>query len=222
MKKKRNIQILISVLAYILIVGAIYVAMVKRDFSEQRNHLEYFVGMACGLLAGFAVVGLVLWLIRKLGGKIGCKCKDNSYDERQLLARGQAYKYAFFTMIGYVVFAGFLKEIAEQPLLMSFAGMWLGVCIAVAVFAIVCILNDAYMNLYENAKGIILLFGFIGVMNFGIGIWNVWNRKVQILKNGCLSIDSINLIVGGLFLILLFVFVGRAIYNNRQLAQDEE
>lgn len=189
--------------------------------KAQSHTPAYFLGMACGVLAGLAFVALMMWIIRKAGGKFGCKNQENSFDERQLLARGQAYKYAFFTMLCYISIVGLLKELADVTLFMSFAGMWIGVCLSIAVFAVVCILKDAYMNLYENAKGVIMMFAGIGLMNVVVGI-RIFTGEKPLVENGTLSVDSINGITGILFLIILVVFVGRVIYNNRQLEEDEE
>ena len=191
-------------------------------FAKAQSHTPaYFLGMACGLMAGLGFVALMMWIIRKAGGKFGCKNKENSFDERQLLARGQAYKYAFFTLLCYMSIVGLLKELADVSLLMSFAGMWIGVCLSIAVFAVVCILKDAYMNLYENAKGVIMMFSAVGLMNLLVGI-RIFTGDRPLVENGILSMDTINVITGILFLIILVVFVGRVIYNNRQLEEDEE
>lgn len=190
--------------------------------GKAENHTPaYFLGMACGLLAGLGFVALMMWIIRKAGGRFGGKNKENSFDERQLLARGQAYKYAFFTMAGYMVFVGLLKELANQSLLMSFAGLWIGVCLSIAVFAVVCILKDAYMNLYENAKGVIMMFSAVGLINLVVGM-RIFVDGKSIVENGTLSVDMINMITGFLFVVILIVFIGRVIYNNRQLEEDEE
>lgn len=217
MKKKKISRILICVILYAITVVLVYMALEKKGGRSPA----YFLGMACGVIAGLAFVALMMWLIRKAGGRFGCKNKENSFDERQLLARGQAYKYAFFTLLCYISLVGLLKELADVSLLMSFAGMWIGVCLSIAVFAIICILKDAYMNLYENAKGVIMMFSAVGLMNVLVGI-RIFTGDKKLVVNGTLSMDSINAITGVLFLVILIVFAGRVIYNNRQLEEDEE
>ena len=99
--------------------------------------------------------------------------------------------------------------------------MWIGVCIALGVFAITCILKDAYMNLYENAKGVIMMFSVIGLLNVALGL-RVFLHKGSLLENGVVSLDSTNLVAGILLLVIVVVFIGRVIYNNKQLEEDEE
>lgn len=187
-----------------------------------EHSIYYLLGMICGVVAGLLFVVLAAKIIRKMGGKFGgCRMKEDAYDERQLLARGQAYRNAFFTLLAYVVVAGVLNDLANIHVLMSFAGMWIGACISIGVFAISCILKDAYMNLYENTKGVIMMFSLVGVLNMAIGIPTILENG-SLLENGVVSLESLNLMVGILFLVILAVFCGRVIYNNKQLEEDEE
>ncbi len=183
--------------------------------------IYYLLGIICGVAVGLAFVALLVYLTRKMGGKVDLECKKGAYDERQLLARGVAYKYAFFTlMIGMVIIA-LMEEIAGIRLFMSMTGVWVMVCISLAVFATICILKDAYMSLYENVKGVVIMFSAIGILNIAIGIGNIVDGT-PLIENGVLSVRCTNLIVGLLFIYILPVFIGRVIYNNKQLEEDEE
>lgn len=95
------------------------------------------------------------------------------------------------------------------------------VCISLAVFATICILKDAYMSLYENVKGVVIMFSAVGILNIAIGIGNIVDGT-SLIENGVLSVRCTNLIVGLLFIYILPVFIGRVIYNNKQLEEDEE
>lgn len=181
--------------------------------------LEYYLGVVIGMATGFILVALLMWIIRKMGGKVGFKNCKESYDERQMIARGQAYKIAFFTLMFYMCIVSFISEFSGNPLLMSFTGIWIGVCLSISVFAISCIIKDAYMSLYENAKGIIMMFLVVGISNIGIGILNL--EKHPIIENDALSIHCINLIVGIMFLIILVVFCGKLLYDTRNTKEEE-
>ena len=61
--------------------------------------LEYSIGLVCGIICALLFAAVVIRIIRKMGGKVEFGCRKKSYDERQLLVRGQAYKSAFFTML---------------------------------------------------------------------------------------------------------------------------
>ena len=181
--------------------------------------LETYLGAVIGIVTGFIFVAFLAWLIRKMGGKFGCKNCKESYDERQMIARGQAYKTAFFTLMFYMCIVSFISEFSGNPLLMSFTGIWIGVCLSIIVFAIVCIIKDAYMSLYENAKGIIMMFLAVGISNIGIGILNL--EKQPMIENEALSIHCINLIVGITFLIILAVFCGKLLYDKQNTKEEE-
>lgn len=188
----------------------------------KEKSLEYYLGIVIGIAMGLALVVFLKWIIQKMGGKVevgGRKCKE-SYDERQMLARGQAYKTAFFTLLLYLCIVAVISEFSGIPLLMSFAGTWVGICLSIAVFAIVCILKDAYMSLYENTKGIIMMFSVIGIVNTGIGILHFYEKRPMI-EDGMLSIYCINLIVGIMFLIILAVFCGKLLYDKRNAKEEE-
>lgn len=189
--------------------------------EEGAMSIYYLLGVICGVALGLVLVAVLVWLIRKLGGKIDLERKKDAYDERQMLARGVAYKYAFFTLMIGMMNISLLGEVAGIKLFMSMAGVWLMVCISLAVFATICIVKDAYMSLYENVKGVVIMFSAVAILNLVIGIGNLI-YGMPILENGVLSVHYMNLIVGLLFVYILPVFIGRVIYNNKQLEEDEE
>lgn len=188
----------------------------------EHHKVGYMLGMICGFVAGLLIIFVLSRLIRKMGGKFGTfKCgKEGAYDERQLQARGKAYKVGFFSLILYVTVASILGDMCNIPLLMSFGGLWIGVCIAIFVFATVCIWEDAYMSLQENAKGINMMFLFVGVLNLLTGIVNV-REGIPFLDNGRISYRYTNLIVAVLFLALILMFDLKLLYNKKQ-EDDEE
>lgn len=201
--------------------GTFNVSMEYNVKEEGAMSIYYLLGVICGVAFGVALVAGIMWLTRKMGGKIDFDCKKGAYDERQMLARGEAYKYAFFTLMIGMVIITLLGEIAGIKIFMSMAGVWLMVCISLAVFATICIMKDAYMSLYENVRGVVIMFSAVAILNLAIGIGNLVHG-MPLLENGVLSVRCTNLIVGVLFVYILPVFIGRVIYNNKQLEKDEE
>lgn len=199
-----------------------------------KENIWYVLGLAAGIAMGLVAMVFITWIAKKAGGKFGvfCKEKEKVYDERQSLARGQAYKVGFFTLIIYVMIAAVLDEIFDIHILMSFSGMWIGVCLSIAIFAIICILKDAYMSLQENARGIIIVFGCVGIMNICCGLmpYLLHGEKIietaqavrneKIYEYAKLSLRSVNLTAGILFLILIAVFAGKLWYDKKH--EDEE
>lgn len=188
----------------------------------EQHSVSYVVGMICGFVAGLLIIVVLSRLIRKMGGKFGTfKCgKEGAYDERQLQARGKAYKVGFFFMLIYVTVASILGDVCNIPLLMSFGGMWIGVCIAIFIFATICIWEDAYMSLQENAKGINMMFLLVGVLNLITGIINM-RDGLPFIENGAISYRYTNFICAVLFLALTLMFDLKLLYNKKQ-EDDEE
>ncbi len=188
----------------------------------EEHSVSYVVGMICGLAAGFLAVAVFAWLIRKLGGKFGSfKCnKQDQYDERQLLARGKAYKAGFFILIIYVTIAGILGDLCGIRLLLSFGGIWIGVCFAIFCFAAICIWEDAYMSLQENVKGINMMFLLVGLLNLVTGVITI-RDKIPFVENGRISYHYTNLIVAILFLALTLLFNLKLLYDKRQEENEE-
>lgn len=188
-----------------------------------RRSGYYYLGMLSGFVFAIFIIIILRWIVGKMGGRIEVPCKKDSYDERQLLARGKAYKFAFFTLIFYMSIISLVSEFNGISWFMSFCGIWLGVCLSIMVFAVICILEDAYMSLYENAKGVIMVFTVVAVMNMGVAVRIILDREGHpLLENGKISVDYLNLVVGVMFCIILAVFCGKVIYNKKHLDEEEE
>ena len=196
---------------------------VNAKAPDETYSFEYVAGLICGMICGVLFLAGIIWLIQKVGGKLQFRCKKDSYDERQLLARGQAYKSAFVTLMIYVGIIAFLNDALGIELFMSWGGMMLGICISLMVFATICIVKDAYMSLYENTKGIIMTYSLVALANIIPGICGIVNGEFLWLENGKISMTCINIMVGMLFLILLIVFGAKVIYNRKHSDEwDEE
>lgn len=186
-----------------------------------EHNLGMVVGSVCGFFVGLALVWVLVKIVKKFGGKVDFLCKKDSFDERQLLARGKAYRAAFFTLVGYVVVLALIAEMSKNFILLSIGGLWLGIMISLLVFAITCILKDAYMSLYENAKGVLILFVIVALLNFGLTAGNI-AHGMKLIEDNQLSGSSINLMIGIIFIIIAAVFAGKLLYDKKQEQEDEE
>ena len=190
---------------------------------EKESSLEYIFGFIIGIACGILLIWILSKGIRKVGGKVEMRrtlFNKDSYDERQVIARGKAYKVGFYTLLIYVLAIAMLDEMMNISIFMSLGGIWLGGCIALFLFAIVCIREDAYMSLYENPKGVILLFLLIGIINLIPGVLFIMNGSV--LENGVLSSKCMNLESGILLLLIMFIFAAKVTYNNKHMDEEDE
>ena len=110
-------------------------------------------GVAVGIVFGL-ILAIALIMIANKNRKI-----KTEYDERQLRVRGDAYRYAFYTVVIWEVFLFILAcdeiRLPIPEYVLHFAGILAGVI----VLSSYCIWKDAYWGLNNNRKryGIILV-----------------------------------------------------------------
>ena len=113
--------------------------------------------MSAGVAVGIFVGLIVAFVMIKLANS-NRKVKSE-YDERQLRVRGDAYRYAFYTVVIWeavlIVLAYGDFHLPVPDLALHFAGIIAGVI----VLSTICIWKDAYWGLNNNRKryGIILV-----------------------------------------------------------------
>ena len=148
--------------------------------------MEYKMGIFCGALTG-VLVGLLFVALMKHKKVIDCH-----FDERQELARGQAFKYSFFVLVAAVLCYGALDTIFGLP------------CDTLTVFAAVCIRKEAYLSLHEKPGKVMALFAGIAAFNISIGAVYLINGSM--VENGVLTFRSTNLICGVMLLIIMGIY----------------
>ncbi len=113
------------------------------------------VGICVGLIIAFALI-----FIANNNRKV-----KTEYDERQLRIRGDAYRFAFYTVVIYEVIL-LVVEIGGFTLpLESYVIHFAGILLGILVLSGICIWKDAYWGLNNNRKryGIILVVA--GLLN---------------------------------------------------------
>ena len=219
MKKNLIVRLIIGI-----ILGIVFALIMEKEqlqeMGSSMHSLAYVLGIISGVLCGLALVAFIMWLVKKMGGKVDLEHR-NAYDERQLVVRGKAYKAAYLTLTAYMIIFAILDDLMEIMLFMSVGGIWLGICLSILVFAVICIVEDAYMSLYENAKGIILLLSFVAIVNLVVGCINLWHG-LPLVTDGGLSVTTVNLMMGLLYLVISIVLCGKIIYNKKHPEEDEE
>ena len=90
---------------------------------------------------------------------------NNKYDERQLIARGQAYKVAFITLCSYLVITLLLDTIFNKLFADYTLTVAIGIIIATVFFSVTCIRNEALFDLNQSYKTYFLQLGSILLIN---------------------------------------------------------
>ena len=169
--------------------------------AEERMGIA--VGLMVGLVAGLLVVAM---LFRK-------KVLDCTFDERQERARGIAFKYGFFTLMGSVFIYG-VSELVVGRWCDALAGGCLCIAAGIMVFAVTCILEEAYLSLRERPRRIMTLFVLLALVNLGLGAVQAAGGKL--VENGILTFRAVNLVVGAMTLVILMVYIVNILLSGRE------
>ncbi len=146
-------------------------------------------------IIAFVVLVVIIGVISRLSNKKESK----QYDERQLLARGNAYKYGFITFAFEIWFGIFLFDsdmlnlLPVTPSFLFVAGFF----IALMVFTNYAIVKDAFA-IEKNVKKMVILYLIVAFSNIGVGISRIIDGTIFL--NGKLHGTCMNLMLGFLFL----------------------
>lgn len=165
--------------------------------------MEIAAGLMLGLAAGLLVVAL---LFRK-------KVLDCTFDERQERARGVAFKYGFFTLLISVFVYG-ASELAFGRWCDALMGGCLCMAAGMSVFAVTCILKDAYLSLRERPRRIMTLFVILSAVNLGLG--GIQIAGGGLVEDGVLTFRAMNLVVGAMILLILIVYLVNVLLRERE------
>lgn len=168
--------------------------------------MEYRLGVALGLAAGIAAGVLVVVLLFKK------RILDCTFDERQERARGVAFKYGFFALMFSIILYGML-DMALGRWCDAMAGASLCLCAGITVFAVTCIVKDAYLSLKENPRNIMTLFAVISVVNIAFGAVHILDGDM--VENGILTFRCTNLVVGLMTTVVLAVYIVNFLLSRR-------
>ena len=155
--------------------------------------ISYYIGVAVGFLivVGF---GLLVRFVFKT------KHVKPEFDERQIIARGKAYKAGFFTLLIYGAICTVLQAL-ELNWMSGLLREVLGIVLGAGVFAVVAILNDAYLGFNENNRYSIIILLIVGLLNFACGIMGIITDGLS--SNSGTRTYIVNLMVSLLFFVLL-------------------
>lgn len=137
---------------------------------------------------------------------------SNHYDERQLLIQGRAYKYAFFTLLTYILVIGTLTAILERDFATTYVYSLIGLCLALIVYVTYSLFEDAYIG-RDGSKNISAGLAFlVGICNAVPALLNL----DKIYVNGILQATSGQLVMG-----LTFIYVGIILIVKRRMDKQE-
>ena len=179
-----------------------------------KYSVSYIVGLAVGIVLVF---GILIFATKRFNSDKSMKTK---YDERQQLVRGLAYKYSFWTLVSLVMlYAFFDASDIELPVVKSVLIISI-IMISCVVHCVYCILHDGYFGINNRPKSYYILFIFIGLSNFLIGIMN--SLRGVVVVDGKLDIPFANYMAGFMFIIVGISIFIRHMNNKSGDGDDDE
>ena len=161
-----------------------------------------------GFLAGLAAVALV----RLLAGKR--YKREHTYDERQMAARGVAYRLAYGTLVGYLM----LDALAQNlwgPWTETGVDLFLGIFLSVLVFILACIRHDAYFTLHQKPGTYLTLFAAVILAQIPNTVIHL--KDGTMLMDGRLTWDALSPAC-----IVLFLTAAVAIWRQSRPGGEED
>lgn len=164
--------------------------------------LEVLVGVLVGLL-----LGVVFMKAINRDGKI-----KTEYDERQKEARGKGYMYGFWA----IIIANALLFTFSNSFDMTVLGStvyFMPILVGVIVQVTYCIFKDAYVGLNNNMTRFVIIMSIVTVFNLFVGVKAYLDG--ELIKQGTVSSAFVNVLCGGIFLILTIELGIKKILDSR-------
>lgn len=194
--------------ALILITGFVLMIISNDEFD-----LSY----PAGFLVGFGVVLLIVSILNFV--RIKRRTTVPYYDERQIKARGDAFKYAFFTLLTTLIADGIIRQMIQYDWANFFDGIMLHVFISLAVFVNYSIMNDAYLEINSNSKRLIILFVLIGLYNLILPIKSIIDNTL--IEDGKITPGFVCLACAALmFSVAISLFVKNKIDKKKEIEEE--
>ena len=171
------------------------------------------VGVAIGILVGLIIAVLLIRFANKN------KKYKTEYDERQIKVRGDAYRYAFYTVVVIEVIL-FLLKLAEVSLPVHDSILHIGcVLVGCIVLCMYSIWKDAYWGINNNRKRYGIVMVLCGVLNL-IPVIGAF-AEGSMVQDGIVTGPVINLLVCVMLLLIGFELLLKHILEKRSEQAEE-
>lgn len=164
-------------------------------------------------MASFLAIFLIIFLLAFYFQKSQRGGKRYSYDERQIAARGNAYKAGFYTLLFGFLFNGLFEVFTKTQWGSPITETLTILCLGIFVYSSICIFNDAYFDRFDKPLRNILVFSIVGMINLWSGIRNILHGE---------SFDSshrfhnLNLVCGILLIAVTLMLIIRCLMEKNQ------
>ncbi|MDE7264635.1 MAG: hypothetical protein K2N64_08260, partial [Anaeroplasmataceae bacterium] len=148
------------------------------------------------------------------------KQRGVQFDERQLKNRGDCFCISFFVLIGCLFLDGMIRTIIEYDWSTYMNGIFTCVIISIAVFVILAIWKDAYTTTDDSKVRLIIISFLLSIINFVMSIIQI--VQYGFLENGKIGLSFLNILTGGLLMIVCVNLFVKYRIDKRKDFEDEE
>jgi hypothetical protein len=179
------------------------------------SEIIFIVCFAVLVLIILITVLIILKLNKKKNGERAV------YDERQVLARGFAFKSAFFTAATYMSLCAFIYTL-NLKWIEPVEAMIIGVVLSCAVCIIIAIFKDAYFHKHQNRIAITIALFIVGAFNSMIFVMNqiIFSDEDLFVSEYIINSSHDNLIVGLFLLVVAIATLIKIIIDKREVTEE--
>lgn len=134
---------------------------------------------------------------------------QKKYDERQILEQYRASKYAFSSLIIYLLVYGALEQFGIVWCETIF-GVSLGIALSLCIDASYRILQDAYFAIGESKLAVLIVPNVIAISQLIIGIESI--AEGTMVENGLITADGLHFLF-----VALVLFLDLAVFLRKRL-----
>ena len=163
--------------------------------------------MAIGIMV---CVMIAAWFLSLKFWKRECE-----YDEMQLKIRAKGYQIGFYTALILMLVLVLLSELNWLTFMTAGFAVYTALIISVTVFAVYCILHNAFLAIHGNANRYFLLFGIITLLQ---GISAVrYMRAGEMVEGGKLTFGGgAPALMCICFLAILITLIVKTVRNRKE------
>ena len=156
------------------------------------------------------LISIIVWVVIRKN-----KSCSQKYDEMQLRIRAKGYQISFFTALLMLCLLTFLLECGMLGIVTPGFAAFTALMVSVTVFAVYCILHDAFLAVRGNPKNHLLLFSIIVILE---GFTTVrYLLKGELLEDGKLAFGSgAPLLMFICFLAILITLIVKTVRNGKE------
>lgn len=196
---------------YLMLIASAIFAILSLVFgilSYNNSDFYYAFGFSIGITIVFVIITLILFI---------SKNNFDSYDERQIRARGECFKVAFFVFGFVMLIDAILRDSLDNYIMEHMMSVFLAFVISILVFVTIAIFKDAYFYVTQENKSKPVAIGFtlLGLGNFILGL-------VRIVIDGPIVDGVLNIAFMNILCALMFAVIGVDVLIKRMLDKKQD